>query len=73
MNKKNIRKREVYIAPQIEVIEVENEGVMALSGGKIESGGEFFSSQSSRSRSNAHQSSGSLQDLEDIINDLFTY
>ncbi|NDV82037.1 hypothetical protein [Bacteroides sp. 51] len=73
MDKKNIRRREVYIAPQVEVIEVENEGVMALSGGKIESGGEFFSSQSSRNRSNTHQSAGALQDLEDTINDLFTY
>lgn len=62
-----------YVSPQIEIITVENEGVMAGSvgvGGGYPGGGEPFSA---RTRSTVKQQGSSpLQEIEDILNDFFT-
>lgn len=75
MNSKTTRR--VYVAPAIEVIEVENEGVMALSGDVsapgMGNGGSMFSTGGTRSpKSNVHQTSTPFSELEDILNDLLT-
>ena len=71
--------RQTYMAPAIEIIEVENEGVMAASangvspGGNYGNGGSMFGSgtRSSSSRTSPHNTS-TLGELEDIINDILT-
>lgn len=70
--------RQTYVPPAIEIIEVENEGVMAASvntspGGSYGNGGSMFgtSTRSSTTRSNPHSTS-TLGELEDIINDILT-
>lgn len=60
-----------YVAPSIEIIEMENEeGVMALSGGNsvpgYGNGGNVGTQKSSRSYN------ASSSDLEDMINDILT-
>lgn len=66
--------KEKYQVPQIEIIQMENEGgVMSASAGGIDDGGGAFSSPAKRSSSNTQQSPSSLQDLEDLINDILTY
>ena len=76
MQNKNKQK---YVAPAIEIIEVENEGVIAssINGGisapGMGNGGSAFGTSGTRSRSNnAHQSASPMQDLEDLINDILT-
>lgn len=63
-----------YEKPQIEIINVENEGVMADStGGQLPGGygnGGGIGGNSTRS-TNTYKSSAT-QDLEDMLNDLFT-
>ena len=63
--------KEAYVAPTIEVIEMENEGVMAMS---IENGGSIGKSAGNNSyNSRARNSySASSSDLEDMINDILT-
>lgn len=66
-----------YLAPCIEVIEVENEGgVMSASApGFGDGGGMTSSATSTRSRSagsSVHQTASPLRDLEDLINDILT-
>ncbi|WP_239058268.1 hypothetical protein [Bacteroides sp. 214] len=65
--------KQIYQSPRIELIGVENEGVMATSGGTgisdIESGGGIYQSTSTGSGTTTHSSS----ELEDLINDLLTY
>lgn len=66
--------KEKYQVPQIEIIQMENEGgVMSASAGGIGSGGSAFGNSVQRSSSNTQQSAGSLQDIEDLINDILTY
>ncbi|NDW13797.1 hypothetical protein D0T50_12990 [Bacteroides sp. 214] len=70
--------KEKYLSPAIEVIEVENEGVIAGSpgGGNVDdfgSGGDWnYSSSSTRSRKSIHQSASASQEWEDLINDILT-
>lgn len=59
-----------YLPPAIEIIEVETEGVIASSIKSIPN--ETWSS-SSRGRNVNQRSSTSLNDLEDLINDILTY
>lgn len=67
-------KKQKYVSPRLEVIQVENEGVIAAS--NINSGGGGTSDMdeiplnSSRSRGRYNAASGS--EIEDMINDLFT-
>ncbi len=74
-----MKKKEKYIKPMIEIIEVQNEGIMASSitgvgtGGNLGNGGSMFGTPGTRSRSaNTHQSASPMQDLEDLINDILT-
>lgn len=61
-------RKEAYIAPTVEVIRVENEGVIALSGG-TEGYDPGTLSNSHRARG---YNSASDSDLEDLINDILT-
>ncbi|NDW13719.1 hypothetical protein D0T50_12575 [Bacteroides sp. 214] len=65
----------IYEKPQVEIINVENEGVMANSpGGQLPGGygnGGGIGANSTRS-TNTHNSS-TRQELEDLINDVLTY
>ena len=66
-------KKDAYMAPTIEVIKMENEGVIAASGGNNSvpgfgnGGGVGTSGSKTRSSYNATSS-----DLEDMINDILT-
>ena len=63
--------KEAYVAPSIEVIKMEIEGVMALSGGISDNGygnGGPIGTTTKSSRSYNASSS----DLEDMINDILT-
>lgn len=68
------KEKNVYVAPVIEVIEVENEGsVMAASIPGMGDGGTVSFNASSRSSwADTHKSGSALSDLEDAINDLLT-
>lgn len=63
--------RQAYLPPTVEVIKVENEGVIALSGNlpSVGNGGDAFSTSGRRSYSGASPASS---DLEDMINDILT-
>lgn len=58
-----------YVSPQLEVIEMENEGVIAASSPSIGEG-THLQSASPAATSYSNQASGS--DLEDMINNIFT-
>lgn len=67
-------KKQTYVSPRLEVIHVENEGVIATS--NINGGGGGVSNMdgipisNSQSRGSYNAASGS--EIEDMINDLFT-
>lgn len=63
--------KEKYLAPQIEIIKMENEGVIATSG-NLPSVGNGGSAYSSRARSTRGYNGASSSDLEDMINDILT-
>lgn len=67
--------RRPYVAPAIEVIEMENEGVIASSGNLSGYGdGDMFSSGSNQMRNNSNSyNSASFSELEDAINDILTF
>ena len=58
------KRKAKYVTPQIEIIEMESEGVMALSN--------MPGGRSSR-RSTQRYSSSSITELEDLINDILTF
>lgn len=68
-----MKQKQKYVAPAIEVILMENEGVIAASGnGKpsdIDNGGGIFGTSAGARRSGSYASSN---DLEDLINDILT-
>ena len=70
--------KEQYLPPMIEVIEVENEGVMAGSPGSgapsdMPGEGWINNTRSTSSRAGTSlQSSSHLQDFEDLLNDILT-
>lgn len=68
-----MKQKLMYVAPSIEVIKMENEGVIAASGygtpDSIGNGGQLFKS-SAGTRSGGGYASSS--DLEDLINDILT-
>ncbi|NDV64871.1 hypothetical protein [Bacteroides sp. 224] len=75
---KNLTCKQVYLQPQIEVIEVQNEASVMTGSNTLPGvgvGGGIF--QSSRSRAThigtKHQQTNSLQELEDMLNDLLTF
>ncbi|MBD9093232.1 MAG: hypothetical protein EGQ20_11995 [Bacteroides oleiciplenus] len=63
-------KKEKYVTPQIEIIEVENEGVIALS--DMSGGNPAFPTRSSARKTTQYRSASSMSDLEDLINDILT-
>lgn len=63
-------KKKMYEAPRVEVIEVENEGVMALS--MAPDGGLTPDPASTRNSSSPYNASA-LSDFEDMINDILTF
>ncbi|WP_163223461.1 hypothetical protein [Bacteroides sp. 214] len=73
-------RKSIYLPPCIEVITMHNEGVMAASAGLDGMDGTDFISNSAGAQSGSITSSGnaatkganSMQDLEDMLNDLFT-
>lgn len=68
------KQRTVYIKPAIEIIEIENEGVIASSGliGGSQGNPGVYSSSYRRRTGNSRGSSASLNDLEDLIEDILT-
>ena len=60
----------MYTKPKIEVIKIENEGVMALSGGSGDIPGPDIQGSPAGSQK---QNSDTMQEVENLINDLFTY
>jgi hypothetical protein len=69
-NMKEERKAK-YVAPLIEIIEMESEGVMALS--NMPGGNPGLPGRSSSRRTTQHHSSSSMSELEDMINDILTF
>lgn len=67
-NKKN--RRAIYEAPSVEVVKLENEGVIAGSlGGSTQ---DYVETPMSTVRTNHSYNSASSNDLEDLINDILT-
>lgn len=63
--------KEAYVSPQVEVIRMENEGVIAASVPDIP--GHTISSNTYSGRSGkASYNSASFNDVEDLINDILT-
>ena len=64
-----MKKKDMYVSPHIEVIKMENEGVIAASGNlpPVGGGGSAISS----TRGGSYNSAGS-SDLEDLVNDILT-
>ena len=75
---KEKKSKEKYVTPAIEVIEVENEGIMALSDFGGDGGNVFPSSAGTRSSgsirkaNNVHQSAGVMAELQVDLTALFT-
>ena len=69
-NMKEERKAK-YVTPQIEIIEMESEGVMALS--NMPGGNPGMTGGRSSRRSTQRYSSSSISELEDLINDILTF
>lgn len=63
-------KKQKYVSPQLEVVQVENEGVIAASGGGGAPDMDVDPLNNSQSRSRYNAASGS--EIEDMINDIFT-
>ncbi len=63
-------RKETYVKPEIEVIKMEQEGIIAFSGGSQQNP-RTRSSYSSRSRGQSY-GSASCSELEDLINDILT-
>ena len=68
-------KKQMYVAPAIEVIKMENEGVIAASSGSlgdlIDGGSAFSAGRSGRGGRSYNSASGS--DLESMIEDILTF
>lgn len=66
--------KQKYVPPRMEMIQMENEGVIAGSGGLpgVNDGNSAFSTGAYRSRSRGGYNSASSGDLEDLINDILT-
>lgn len=65
-----MKKKDMYVSPQLEVIEMENEGVIAASGGV---NGMPNNNWAPKSSSNTYSGSrASSSDIEDMLNDILT-
>ena len=63
-----MKKKDMYVSPQIEVIEMENEGVIASSVGDFPN----VPMSASRPSGGFRSSNAACNDLEDMINDILT-
>lgn len=63
--------KEIYVSPEIEVIEVENEGVIASSNLSDMNVIDWGATPKTSKMHNSYNSAGS-SDLEDMINDILT-
>lgn len=71
-----MKHKENYVSPQIEVIPMETESVIAGSGdlpGVGDGGGGYRSAGTYRSGSTRGYNGGAVSDLEDMINDILTF
>ncbi|EKU88198.1 hypothetical protein [Bacteroides oleiciplenus] len=71
-----MKHKENYVSPQIEVIPMETEGVIAGSGdlpGVGDGGGGYRSAGTYRSGSTRGYNGSAVSDLEDMINDILTF
>ena len=71
-----MKNKENYVSPQIEVIPMETEGVIAGSGklpGVGDGGGGYRSAGTYRSGSTRGYNGRAVSDLEDMINDILTF
>ncbi len=66
------KRKETYVSPQLEVIRMENEGVMAASGdlNNFTQGGNWGGTPNTRSTHYGTRATES--DIEEMLNDLFT-
>ncbi|NDW12917.1 hypothetical protein D0T50_08425 [Bacteroides sp. 214] len=65
--------RSNYQPPQLEIIEMQNEGsIMTGSGLSQMEGQDFINNISSSTDTNIHQEVSHMQDMEDVLNELFT-
>lgn len=64
--------KEAYVSPRIEVIEMENEGVIAASGGVSNFPENPIGASTYSSGRNSRSYNASSSDLEDLINDILT-
>ncbi|WP_300704114.1 hypothetical protein [Bacteroides sp.] len=62
-----MKKKDMYVSPQVEVIEMENEGVIASS--QLPGVGDGGSTRAIQSKG---YNSAASSDLEDMINDILT-
>lgn len=71
-----MKNKENYVSPQIEVIPMETEGVIAGSGklpGVGDGGGGYRSAGTYRSGSTRGYNGSAVSDFEDMINDILTF
>lgn len=71
-----MKNKENYVSPQIEVIPMETEGVIAGSGklpGVGDGGGGYRSAGTYRSGSTRGYNGSAISDFEDMINDILTF
>ncbi len=71
-----MKNKENYVSPQIEVIPMETEGVIAGSGklpGVGDGGGGYRSAGTYRSGSTRGYNGSAVIDFEDMINDILTF
>ena len=66
-----MKKKDMYVSPQVEVIKMENEGVIAASGGVSNMTGQDWGAPTTTQARRGGYSAAS-SDLEDMINDILT-
>ncbi len=66
-------KKEKYVTPSIEVMEVDHEGVMAASPGKdFDYGGGLSGGNGNVGTNRTYYDTGIARDIEDMVSNLFT-
>ncbi|NDW12352.1 hypothetical protein D0T50_05540 [Bacteroides sp. 214] len=75
---RNLTSKQTYQQPRIEVIEVQNEASVMTGSNTLpdvgDGGGIFQSSSSGATHTGTkHQQASSLQEMEDMLNDLLTF
>lgn len=70
-----MKHKENYVSPQIEVIPMETEGVIAVSGNLpgVGNGGGGYTSTGTYRNGSTRSYHGTASDIEDMINDILTF